>query len=253
VADHLIDLAGLNCEGAASYFCGSAGCPLVVFLSGPAGHRAEPIGHVQAWSLERGGALPVLVLNLHGGACGRVGSAACQRRLAWNGRALAAAGAARPPAVAAPAPTAPAAPDIKSPVAGRAAPPPSPGGAAWAVRVGSDGRPMAMVIGPGVVQGLAVACHQGVPVMVLTLRARPPSGPVTLSLAGSRGQAALPLRQLGRGETWIADLRGSAAAGLLAGADAALDLAINGGRQGRLSLQGSTRAVQQALGGCAAS
>ena len=64
--DYLHDLSRLDCAGAASFFCGSAGCPLIVYLSSPGGYRVQGLGHVQGWSLEQGGALPVLRLATQG-------------------------------------------------------------------------------------------------------------------------------------------------------------------------------------------
>jgi hypothetical protein len=94
-------------------------------------------------------------------------------------------------------------------------------------------------------------CHQGVPVAALALRARPPEGPVTLTLAGRGGRASAPLAP-GGGPVWVADLRNSALQRLLAGNESSLELRINGGIQGRLPLQGSTRAVRDALAPCLA-
>ncbi|WP_372623600.1 hypothetical protein [Falsiroseomonas sp.] len=257
VPDHLLDYTFLDCEGAASFFCGSAGCPLVAFLSGPRGHAATGLGHMRAWSLDLAGAVPVLVLQLHGGSCGRAGFAGCEVRTAWNGRELARVGAAPPraPLAATPprvalAPTARPAPppaDSKSPVLAADAMP----AGVWQVRRGADGRPIAVAAGPGVVQAVTVFCHEGVPVMALALRAPPPAGPVTLGLAGRTLRAAAPLGP-GGGNAWFADLRGNALPRLLSGSDASVLLTINGGIQGRLSLQGSTRAVEEALAGCPA-
>jgi hypothetical protein len=215
------------------------------------------LGHAQGWTVDRTASPPVMVLSLHGSSCGRVGSDPCEVRLGWNGRAMARIGAgAPPPRVAAPAP-APALPapgpggGTKSgtPAAGDA-PAMTPPGNAWQIRHGADGRPIAVVAGPGVVRAVTVLCHQGVPVMALALRARPPAGPVSLGLAGRSERASLAL-QPGGGEAWYADLRGSPAPRLLAGGDASLALTINGGQQGRLPLRGSTRAVREALESCA--
>lgn len=64
-ADHIIDLAGLECEGAWSLFCGSAGCPVAIWISGPEGLQNRWGSHVQAWRLEDG----VPVMSLHGQLC----------------------------------------------------------------------------------------------------------------------------------------------------------------------------------------
>ncbi|WP_138470871.1 hypothetical protein [Poseidonocella sp. HB161398] len=77
--DYVTDLAGLGCDGAASYFCGSAGCPVTVWLSRGSGLEPGWSGHAQAWSLGEGG----VVLSLHGQFCTppRSGADGCQRVL----------------------------------------------------------------------------------------------------------------------------------------------------------------------------
>jgi hypothetical protein len=248
--DYVHDYTALDCRGAASFFCGSAGCPVVVFVS-PA-YRAQGLGHAQGWTVDRSAGQPRMVLETHGSGCGRAGAQSCEVRLGWNGREMArlGAGAAQPaPRAAAPAP-APGGGETKSGTpAGSAAPAPPPPGTAWQVRTGGDGRPIAIVAGPGVVQALTVLCHEGVPVAALALRARPPAGPVTLGLAGRGGTATVPLAP-GGGSAWFADLRNSPVPRLLAGDEPSLELRINGGLQGRVSLQGSTRSVRDALAPC---
>jgi hypothetical protein len=86
--DWVTDLAGLECAGAWSYFCGSAGCPVTVWLSGPGGHAVGWGGHAQAWRLE--GAQ--VVLSLHGQLCTppRVGAEGCEVAMGFAGQAGAA-------------------------------------------------------------------------------------------------------------------------------------------------------------------
>jgi hypothetical protein len=265
--DYVHDYSALDCQGAASFFCGSAGCPVVVFLS--PGFRAQALGHAQGWTVEAGGPLPVMVLTLHGSSCGRVGANSCEQRVGWNGRALAALGAGGRPAAPAVPQTAPqTAPQIAMPTPPPVAPPTAAapaapgggtkGGAApmasappgtWEVRTGADGRAIAVAAGPGVVRAVAVLCHEGVPVVALALRARPPAGPVTFGLAGRGGRAQVPITP-GGGDVWYGDLRNSALPRLFTGSDSTVEVLVNGGMQGRLSLQGSTRAVREALAPC---
>jgi hypothetical protein len=63
--DYVTDLAGLDCVNAWSYFCGSAGCPVTVWLSDADGLSAGWSGHAQAWEL-RG---TEVLLYLHGEMC----------------------------------------------------------------------------------------------------------------------------------------------------------------------------------------
>jgi hypothetical protein len=141
VPDYVTDLAGLECANAWSYFCGSAGCPVTVWLSGPEGHAVGWGGSAQAWRLE--GAQ--IVLSLHGQLCTppRVGADGCEVAMGFAGESGAAPDAAavagapgtspRPkgrPVVAAAAPAqpqdAPAAPSAGGWVSGE-----MPGGGGW--------------------------------------------------------------------------------------------------------------------------
>lgn len=73
--DYVTDLAGLECVDAWSFFCGSAGCPVTVWLSGPEEYSIGWGGHAQAWEL-RG---KEVVVSLHGQLCNppRMGAENC--------------------------------------------------------------------------------------------------------------------------------------------------------------------------------
>lgn len=139
-ADYITDLAGLECVNAWSIFCGTAGCPVTVWLSGPGGLEAAWGSHAQQWRLEGG----KVVVALHGQFCSppRAGHDGCEVALDFDGAATPAATApdtAAPPpgqrprarpgemaAAAAPAaapapPTTPAAPALPSLMDGPAA------------------------------------------------------------------------------------------------------------------------------------
>lgn len=77
--DLVTDLAGLECENAWSLFCGSAGCPVTVWLSGPEGLTPAWSGYAQQWRLD--GTTPVM--SLHGAMCNppRTGIDGCEERL----------------------------------------------------------------------------------------------------------------------------------------------------------------------------
>lgn len=92
--DYLLDYSQSECVGGMSTnaFCGSAGCTLDILISSGGGYRQVYGSNVQGWSLARAGGRTVLVLSLHGSACGRSGHMGCQRRLIWNGDAFVAAG-----------------------------------------------------------------------------------------------------------------------------------------------------------------
>ncbi|GIX10295.1 hypothetical protein [Elioraea sp.] len=246
VEDYLLDFQHLECANAWSFFCGSAGCPLVAFVSGPSGHRAQPFGHVQGWSLIPGSP-PAVEVALHGAMCrhGGIGAEGCTRRYAWNGRELAALGAAsRPqaaPPEAAPAPSATARPPA----------PPSPSD--WSLRPVAGRSPVATVAGPGVIHSVSLLCFNEVPVVALALRGRPSVSRATVTfLFPSLGRLDHPIgQQPGGGQNvWYADLSRSRLPQLLAGRDSQAVVAINGVRQGTISLRGSTASIRSALQSC---
>jgi hypothetical protein len=81
VEDYLVDFFGFFCEGAPSVLCGSAGCPVTVWLSGPEGHTAAWSGMAQTSRIAEG----VVVLDLHGSQCSppRIGADGCEQRLTF--------------------------------------------------------------------------------------------------------------------------------------------------------------------------
>jgi hypothetical protein len=93
--DYFLDFSAIDCPSAPSFYCGSAGCTLVVVMSDGEGYREVFNSNVRGWSIARSGDHQVLVLDLHGSACNRSGADACRRRLTWNGRALTPGGSAR--------------------------------------------------------------------------------------------------------------------------------------------------------------
>lgn len=74
--DYVTDLAGLECVNAWSLFCGSAGCPVTVWVGSPSGHSVAWGGSAQAWRIEG----QDVVLSLHGQLCTppRVGAEGCE-------------------------------------------------------------------------------------------------------------------------------------------------------------------------------
>lgn len=84
--DYLLDYGESECVGGTmtNPFCGSAGCTLDILVSDGGGYRQAFGDNVRGWSLATAGGRSVLVLSLHGGACGRSGHMECQRRLGWS-------------------------------------------------------------------------------------------------------------------------------------------------------------------------
>lgn len=235
--DHIIDLAGLNCNGAPSAFCGSAGCPVSVFLSGPGGYRAVNLGHVQGWRLDRTGPRPALVLDLHGSSCGRAGYRGCQRRWAAD---VAAAPPPRPSAAQ------PAAPSPRSEPRQAAARP-----GQWRLHTPPDAPPSATADGPGVIRQVALLCRDSTATAAFVLRARPPQGAVILSWSMGSDRFDLPLSQHpDGGDIWYADVSRTALPWVLANRRGNASIRINGGLQGTLPVSGAGPMVRAALEPC---
>jgi hypothetical protein len=236
--DFIVDLAGIECVDAWSLFCGSAGCPVSVWLAGPQGHSRVWGDYAEGWEVQGTGAETALVVRQRGAACpdSETGVEHCRQRLAF------AAGE----AVAEAAP-----PDADAAVPSVVLPEPEASG--WTLRAVPDGDPVAVAAGPGLAEQLAVFCLGGQPWLAVTLAGGP--GPETLgfdftfSAASAGGEAR---REEGAGGAYVLDLSDGALARLLAGRDSEANLAIEGTEQGVLSLRGSTRAIRGALAPCLA-
>lgn len=80
--DYVTSLAGLDCADIWTLFCGSAGCPVTVWLSAHEGYSIAWSGHAQAWEL-RG---KEFVASLHGQFCSppRIGAESCELPLRFD-------------------------------------------------------------------------------------------------------------------------------------------------------------------------
>jgi len=79
--DYVTDLAHLSCEGVAGFFCGTAGCPVTVWLSGPGGYFAADAGHAEAWRLEG----TTVVRRINGQLCSPPQRRSCEVRRSFTG------------------------------------------------------------------------------------------------------------------------------------------------------------------------
>jgi hypothetical protein len=225
-----------------------------VFLSGPGGHRRAYLDNVHGWELDRAASPPALVAMWLSSHCGRRPRTqdGCSARYAISGQGVTEIGARVPAQAAQPGRPAPD-PSGKPPPAGQAAVPGGAApGAAWQLRPVQGRGNAAMAVGPGVIAGVALVCNGAAPIAVFTLRARPPAGQTVVSFAFPSGRIDAPIARLqgAAQNVWYADLRASRLPRLLAGNDASVPLLINGGRQGTLSLAGSTAVIRSALAAC---
>lgn len=168
--DYVTDLAGLECENAWSLFCGSAGCPVTVWLSGPGGLAVAWGGHAQAWRLEGRD----VVVALHGQLCSppRAGHDGCEERLRL--------------AAAPPAPSPPAQPPAPPQVAA----PPAPAPGTWRHGQTADGRGMyASALDPATGARLDWLCAPGIP-SLLAVTPAPATRLLVFEVDGRRLDAA---------------------------------------------------------------
>lgn len=87
VPDFVVDTGAIGCE-MATYYCGSAGCTLMIFASHNGTHSIVWEGNAHQWKPIKVRGKPGLHFDLHGSACNRVGSAACRQRYTFDGARL---------------------------------------------------------------------------------------------------------------------------------------------------------------------
>jgi len=223
--DYITDLAGLECANAWSYFCGSAGCPVTVWLSGPEGYEVGWGGSAQGW--ERRGA--EIVVFLHGQLCDppRTGALGCEVAMRFDETA-------------------------KTP-AGPAAPPGAPSANAtgvWRLRQSGSSPVVAEAPGAGVLTALSALCLRDRPVMMAALSETAGARSIVFTFAFAdrtievTGTAATATQK-----AYLLDPRTEGLAAALSSAGA-VGLQIAGQDQGMLSLNGSTHALRAALSPC---
>ena len=238
--DFLVNLANLECQGAWSAFCGSAGCPVNAWLSEPAGgFRRFDFGYLQGIELEDGSPLPKLRAGYHGSLCGdpdRIGADACTRTWTFTSN--------DPPEPPIDAPTpAPAAPTADSRVQAI--------GPGWTLRNVPGSSPVALGGGTGDVAFLAAFCLGGKPFLAVTFHERPKADAVSLGFAFSQGPlSAKAGYEEGAGGAFVVPLAEGDLAARLGGRDREVALSVDGAAQGVLSLSGSSRSLRGALEAC---
>lgn len=222
--DFVTDLTGLECAGAWSLFCGSAGCPVTVWLSGPEGYAVAWGGHAQQWEL-RGSEV---VVSLHGQLCSppRIGAESCEVAMRFDQTPQ------------------------RGPSAATGSPPASAAGA-WQVRRSEGGLAVAEGPGTGALDGLTALCLRDRPVMMAALEEGAGDSSLTFAFIFSdrvievTGQAGQTTRR-----TYILDPRTQGLAAALSGNASDVRLQIAGVDQGILSLSGSTNALREVLSPC---
>ena len=87
--DVILDFAKFDCvDGGPPQYCGSGGCTLRIFVSGPQGLYPALTSTALRWSVGLQGRVSVLTLWLRGEECGLAGTAACEKALVWKGEGM---------------------------------------------------------------------------------------------------------------------------------------------------------------------
>lgn len=233
--DYILDYTGLSCDSRSGDFinpglCGSAGCPLAIFVSGPGGYRAAPVGHVQGWEINRATNPPRLRLGLHGSACGQVGADTCYQDWGWNGRAFARLGSAGSGASSTVAQGGPA--------------------RGWTQSTGRNGYRVASIRDlPPPVAGVAITCERNVPMVMMNLGRRA-GRTVNVGFATRGGRAEITLVPVVAAGGWAGPIRDMRMLDLLSGPDGQAQVTIAGQAAGAIPLAGSSQAIREALAGC---
>jgi hypothetical protein len=87
VLDWVLDAGDLDCDNG-TFFCGTGGCLLMIFISHGAGHTLVWEDNVHAWRTSLVNGRPGLRFDLHGSACGRTGADPCSKRYYFQGSRL---------------------------------------------------------------------------------------------------------------------------------------------------------------------
>jgi hypothetical protein len=85
VPDYILDYGKARCGNMASFYCGTGGCLTQVFASANDTHVLVLDENVRRVRFARVKGRPAMLLDLHGGICGRAGAEACAATLYWNG------------------------------------------------------------------------------------------------------------------------------------------------------------------------
>jgi hypothetical protein len=253
VDDYIVDLAGIECANAWSAFCGSAGCPVSVWIDRQGVPTREWADFAQAWRVDPMGAEIGVVVEQTGAACGKdAGVEGCSKRLTFAASGPAAVSAPEPvaaaPAAGPPAEAAPVAAEAPANPAAGISPSGAPG---WSLREVAGGARVAVSDGPGGIATVALFCLGGQPWLAAQTKAPAPAETAQLEFAfADRTVSSAARREDGAGGALVVELAGSSLAQMLAGKDSETEVTLDGSAQGTLSLKGSTRAIRRALEDC---
>lgn len=283
--DFLVDLANIACEGAASAFCGSGGCPVNAWLSEPGGgYRRFDFGYLEGVEVRDGTPLPSVLAGYHGTRCGepeRIGADTCTRTWVFADNDPPEPPI-DPPAIDPPPidppPIDPPVTDPSPPALGSTPsvpidargplPRPKAAGSAqaeaprgrvqaippgWTLRRVPGSSPVALGGGTGAMAFLAAFCLGGQPFLAVTFHERPTADEVDLGFGFSDGPVtAQATYEEGAGGAFVVPLAEGDLRQRLGGRDREVALSVDGVAQGNLSLSGSSASLRGALESCLA-
>src|ERR1044072_8718543 len=87
IVDYILNYESAACGDFAPFWCGTGGCHTQVFASLPKGGYFKALDmQVRQIEFRPVPKSPTIVLDLHGGQCGKHGPEPCPRTLVWNGK-----------------------------------------------------------------------------------------------------------------------------------------------------------------------
>jgi hypothetical protein len=261
IDDYLTDQANLECDGAFSAFCGSAGCPVTAWLSrDDGGHEPFDFGYLQAVRvILEPGALPAVRAWYHGTSCGeqRAGFEGCSRTWVFATNAPELPGIDPPETSPVPRPqVADAAAPAEATSEATAEEPPdtaplirvAPG---WTLRDVPGGSPVALGGGTGEIASLAAFCLGGAPFLAVSYAAEAGTEAIRVGFDFSAGAVEVEAGfEESAGGAFVAAMADTPLAARLAGRDSEAAVRVGDRDEGVLSLSGSTRAIRGALAEC---
>ena len=119
----------------------------------------------------------------------------------------------------------------------------------WQSTTQPGGYKVARVAGSGIVNGMALTCERGVPVLAVNLVTPAPTNPVQLTLDIDEQSYPITFTRNGRTNVWVAAMRNVTPIDALS-AGSRLQVSTRGQRIGTLATAGARDAIAAALAGC---
>jgi hypothetical protein len=88
--DYIVDLKDTKCDGFESYFCGTGGCGVEIFIAQRNGsYRSIFSNRVRGYAIVPGRGARKIKFDLHGGYCGKAGAYECVKTRRITGKPFA--------------------------------------------------------------------------------------------------------------------------------------------------------------------